>query len=124
MTLGSEMSEMDPLGTILGAFANYFTTPFLASALIIGYLIFFLFFYGTEYWNSVDWSERFFFGFMVGMFSMIVCTLVSIPLAFLLFSLQLENCHTDNLFSSRSLLDVSDHSPHGPRRSTEQQTNK
>jgi hypothetical protein len=44
---------MDPLGTILEAFANYFTPTFLAVALVIGYLMFFLFFYKTEYWDSV-----------------------------------------------------------------------
>jgi uncharacterized membrane protein len=85
---------MDPLGTILEAFANYFTPPFLAIALVIGYLMFFLFFYKTEYWDSVDWMERFFFGFLVGMFSMIACNFVFLPLAFLLFSLYLEQWFT------------------------------
>jgi len=85
---------MDPLGMILEALANYFTPVFLASALIIGYLMFFLFFYGTDYWNSIDWSERFFFGFIVGIFSMFACTFVSLPLAFLLFSLYLDQWFT------------------------------
>jgi len=81
---------MDPLSMIWEAFVSYFTPPFLAVALVIGYLMFFLFFYKTEHWDSVDWTERFFFGFLVGIFSMITCTFVSLPLAFLLFSLYLE----------------------------------
>lgn len=85
---------MDPLGMIWEALVNYFTPPFLAFALVIGYLMFFLFFYRTEYWDSVDWAERFFFGFLVGIFSMIVCTFVSLPLAFLLFTLYLEQWFT------------------------------
>jgi hypothetical protein len=88
------MLEMDPLGIILKVFTDYFTTPFVASALIIGYLMFFLFFYGTEYWNSIDWSERFFFGFLVGIFTVTVCTFVSIPLSYLLFALHMENLVT------------------------------
>jgi len=73
---------------------SYLTPPLLTLALVIGYLMFFLFFYKTEYWKSVDWPERFFFGFLVGIFSMIVCTLVSLPLAFLLFALYLEHLYT------------------------------
>jgi len=73
---------------------SYFTPPFLAFALVIGYLMFFLFFYRTEYWNSVDWAERFFFGFLVGIFSMIACTFVSVPLAFLLFAIYWEQWFT------------------------------
>jgi hypothetical protein len=77
----------EPLGMLWEAFLSYFTPPFLAAALVLGYVMFFLFFYKTEHWNSLDWTERFFFGFLVGIFSMIVCTFVSLPLAFLLFSL-------------------------------------
>jgi hypothetical protein len=79
----------DPLGMLWEAFVSYFTPPFLAAALVIGYAMFFLFFYKTEHWNGLDWTERFFFGFLVGVFSMIACTFVSLPLAFLLFSLYL-----------------------------------
>jgi hypothetical protein len=79
---------------VFNALSNYFTVPFLASALIIGYLMFFLFYYKTDHWSTIDWSERFFFGFMIGMFAMAVCALVSIPLAFLLVAL-----HVEDLFS-------------------------
>lgn len=81
---------MDPLNMIWEAFVSYFTPSFLAIALVIGYLMFFLFFYKTEYWDSVSSVERFFFGFLVGTFSMIVCTFVYLPLAFVLHSLYLE----------------------------------
>jgi len=82
---------MDPLGMILETLSGYFTPPFLIFTLVIGYLMFFLFFYRTEYWNSVEWAERFFFGFMVGLFSMIICSFISLPLAFLLFALYLQH---------------------------------
>ncbi len=86
--------NMDPLGMIWEALVNYTTPLFLALSLIIGYLVFFLFFHRTEYWDSVDWAERFFFGFLVGIFSMIVCTFASVPLAFLLLALYLEQWFT------------------------------
>jgi hypothetical protein len=73
---------------------SYFTAPFLAAALVIGYLMFFLFFYGTEYWGTVDSLERFFFGFLIGIFAMIICTLVSVPLALFLYSLYLQQLFT------------------------------
>jgi hypothetical protein len=79
----------DPLSMIWEGLVSYFTPPFLALALVIGYFMFFLFFYKTEHWGTLDWTERFFFGFLVGIFSMIVCTFVSLPLVFLLFSLYL-----------------------------------
>jgi hypothetical protein len=85
---------MDPVSMVWDTLVTYFTTPFLASALVIGYLMFFLFFYKTEYWDSIDSLERFFFGFLVGIVTMLACTFVSIPLAFLLYSLYLEKSFT------------------------------
>lgn len=78
---------------------SFFTLPFLALALVMGYLMFFLFFYRTRYWDSVDGIERFFFGFLIGIFSMIACTFVSLPLSFLLFAFYLEHLFATAFYS-------------------------
>jgi hypothetical protein len=75
----------DPLGTIFQGLLGSFDPMFLAFALIIGYLTFFLFFYGTDKWKSIDWVERFFFGFLFGMFSgLVFLVFLFIPIAFIL----------------------------------------
>jgi hypothetical protein len=93
------VSDMDPVSMVWDTLVTYFTTPFLASALVIGYLMFFLFFYKTEYWDSIDSLERFFFGFLVGIVTMVACASVSIPLALLLQSLYLEKLFTMYFYS-------------------------
>jgi hypothetical protein len=81
----------DPLGTIIQGLLSSFTPEFLAFALIIGYFIFFLYFYGTKHWESLDWSERFFFGFLLGIFSIAVLTTAVFPLFILLYTLRLDS---------------------------------
>lgn len=84
---------------ILGVLESYYTAPFLVGALIVGYLMFFFYFYKTDYWGSIDWSERFFFGFLVGMFVMSVCALVSFPLAYFLYALHLEGLYVTAFYA-------------------------
>jgi hypothetical protein len=82
----------DPLGTILQALLGSFDPVFLAFALITGYLTFFLFFYGTKKWKSIDWVERFFFGFLFGMFSSLVfVACLYVPIVFILVTTYSEN---------------------------------
>lgn len=81
----------DPLGTIMQAFLGYFDPVFLAFALITGYFVFFLFFYNAKEWGTLDWTERFFFGFIIGISSAFISMIIFLPAAFLLVTLHLEN---------------------------------
>jgi hypothetical protein len=81
----------DPLGTVLQGLLGAFTPEFLAFALIIGYFIFFLYFYGTKHWENLDWVERFFFGFLLGIFSIAVLTTAVFPIYLILFALRLDS---------------------------------
>jgi hypothetical protein len=81
----------DPLGTILQAFLGFFDPYFLAFALISGYLMFFLFFYGTKKWQTLDWVERFFFGFLTGFLTAILAVYLAVPITFIFTTIGLPN---------------------------------
>jgi hypothetical protein len=58
---------------VAGLLRPYISGEFLALSVIVGYLLFFFFFYSTEedslarrHWESLEWSERFFFGLLIG----------------------------------------------------------
>lgn len=51
---------MDPLEILLEGLLGYFTPTFLAFTLVIGYLWFFIFYFGSKYWKSLEWPESFF----------------------------------------------------------------
>jgi hypothetical protein len=88
-----------PLDTILQGFLSSFDPTFLAFALLTGYLTFFLFFYGTKKWKSIDWVERFFFGFLFGMFSsMVYVTFLYVPIAFILATIYAESAAISALY--------------------------
>lgn len=89
----------DPLGTIIQALLGSFRPEFLAFVLILGYLIFFLYFYRTQHWQNLDWVERFFFGFLMGIFSVFILSTVVLPLAILFNALHLDSViSVDQLF--------------------------
>lgn len=82
---------MDPLGILLEGLLKYFEPSFLAFALVVGYLWFFIFFFRTDQWNDLEWPERFFFGFLIGLFCMFSFSLVEFPIMILLIAFYLEN---------------------------------
>jgi len=77
---------MDPFGIIIEWLLSYFSPFFLAFTITVGYLWFFLYFYRTKFWVDLEWAERFFFGFLIGMFTMFIFSLISWPLAVFLLS--------------------------------------
>ena len=82
---------MDWLGAIFEALVGYFGPAYLAFTLVMGYLWFFLFFFKTEHWDKLEWAERFFFGFLIGLFSMAVFALITGSLIFFLVAIYAEH---------------------------------
>ena len=85
---------MEPLDSLWNALSSYFAVPFLAFAVVIGYLIFFIFYYRTSHWSTLDWAERVLFGFLVGFAVMLFFGAIGFPLFFLL-----QGFYAENLFS-------------------------
>ncbi|MGD6851997.1 MAG: hypothetical protein ACQCN6_08065 [Candidatus Bathyarchaeia archaeon] len=81
----------NPLGAVTQAFEGYFSPEYLAFMLIMGYFIFFLFFYNTDKWKTIDWTERFFFGFILGIISAMISLMLFLPIAFPLTALHLDD---------------------------------
>jgi len=69
---------------------SYFDPSFLAFTLVMGYLWFFLFFFRTKQWDYLEWPERFFFGFMIGLVAMFAFILIDFPVMVLLSSIYAE----------------------------------
>lgn len=63
--------------------SKYFGTFFLGFTLVTGYIWFFIFFFKTKHWNDLEWVERFFFGFLIGLASMMAFVLITFPLVVL-----------------------------------------
>jgi hypothetical protein len=58
---------------LTGLLTRHIRTEFLALSVVLGYLLLFLLFYSTNaqsrhVWDSLEWAERFFVGFLLGMF--------------------------------------------------------
>ena len=82
---------MDWLGAIFEALVGYFGPAYLAFTLVMGYLWFFLFFFKTEHWDRLEWAERFFFGFLIGFFSMAAFALITGSLMVFLVAIYSEH---------------------------------
>lgn len=69
---------------------NYFTAPVLALIFLMGYLMFFLFFYGTKHWKNLDWADRGIFGFLIGLSTMVFLLFLETQLYSLLSAFRVE----------------------------------
>jgi hypothetical protein len=69
---------------------NYFTAPVLALTFLMGYLMFFLFFYRTVHWKNLDWADRGIFSFLIGLSTMIFLLFLEAQVYSLLSAFRME----------------------------------
>ena len=83
---------------LLEGLLSYFEPSFLAFTLVMGYLWYFLFFFKTKHWDDLEWPERFFFGFLIGLVSMFAFILIYSPIMIFLVAVYAEHLFPQLLY--------------------------